>query len=261
MHMWGNHIADLAAEWKTEEIKQVGFRQLHFYSWTIGEALLSLAMQPGLYWGDIDGNPTLESYEDKVHVSRLTTYLRRRDQYRLERGLPPKWEGSSVAHAALTWELATRGSRDQSRVLRILWDWYQHGGNKKKNNPRHDGRCKLCDQLDSQEHWTLLCSNLACQAIRNVTETEINKFVNEQTEEDDIKKIAQYVRELATRKDAGYMIRLGFYSKRDVQLLKTKFPELYSVYQCKKIKAMLVGMGIIWAEGISRLYDHKIRGG
>ena len=218
-------------------------------------------MQPGLYWGDINGMPTLDTYAEKVHVHRLITYLKRRDQYRVVRGLPPKWEGRSVAHAALTWELATRGSRDQSRVLRILWDWYQHGGNKKKNNTRHNGRCKLCDQLDSQEHWTMLCGNLACQSIRMVTDNEIDKFVNEQSEHDDSRKIAEYVTELALRQDTGYMIRLGFYSKADVQLIKTRFPAIYSVEQGRRIKTILVGLGIIWAEGISRLYDHKIRGG
>ena len=150
---------------------------------------------------------------------------------------------------------------DQSKVLRIIWDWYQHGGNKRKNDAGHNGQCKLCGALDNQEHWTSQCCNQGCAETKYLTGETVAKVIDELPVEGDYRAIAKFVCKLSEEPVTGYMIKLGFYGQADIKRIMEKFPKEYSKEESKLIKEMLVEMGYAWAEGILRLYDYKIRGG
>ena len=90
-HMWGNHLADIAASSDPSRLGREGLPDVALIGIDIDDILKSIAMSPGLFWGMRDGIPTLESLMDVRHKVTLSRYLQRRDKYRADRREGPKW--------------------------------------------------------------------------------------------------------------------------------------------------------------------------
>ena len=178
-HMYGNHLADRAAACETGQVLELGLSDNNFISLQLCDVLKSISLSVPFYWGEKDGTPVLEPYNERANRMRLQAYLIRRDQYRAERGLPMKWKNRTVRHAARLWGLTKRSRPDASRIVRICWDWYQHGGNIRKQDRSNRGLCKLCDREDSQEHWIACCTNLGCVAIRKYTKERVQHYCDQ----------------------------------------------------------------------------------
>ena len=121
-HMWGNHLADIAASSDPYRLVREGFEDIVQIGIDIDDILQSIAISPGLFWGRRDGVPILESLMDARHQSTLMRYLKRRDKYRADRGDGPKWVGRTIQFGVKTWEMKWRNEADKSRMVRIGWD-------------------------------------------------------------------------------------------------------------------------------------------
>ena len=260
-HILGNHMADIGANCHTTGMVKLCLK-MNFVNLSITNVLKSISLWVPFFWGDQEGMPVLETYTERVNRVRLAAYLVTRDKYRAARGLPSKWSGRTVKFAARLWELQRRGKADVSRMIRICWDWYQHGGNIRKQDRSNRGLCKLCKCEDSQEHWMSMCQNLGAVEIMNRTRERVQKAVDAKIiEQPDAFKFGMKLLELSARPGSGYMVKMGFYSQSDLNNMSKQFPEKYLETEWKAMETIAVEMGLIWVEGIERLYAHKIHNG
>jgi len=154
-----------------------------------------------------------------------------------------------------------KNGADKSRMVRIGWDWYQHGGNKRKHNRRDRGICEMCDQPDSQAHWMSECRNLGCERIRTKYCEEINKYIQGIEDDEVLAAFCKELQMLGNKEGSGHMIRLGFYGVTELDYLYTKFPENLPEARWKKFEKAALEMGYIWIEGTLRSYVHKLHRG
>ena len=100
----------------------------------------------------------------------LESYLRERDVFRMNRGKPAYWTGTSMALAAKChnqpdtwWEAA--------KLTKSTYDKYMHGRNRAKSAKNEDEeqelrRCAICGGNDSQAHQMVECSHDSFKDIR-----------------------------------------------------------------------------------------------
>ena len=206
-HMWGNHMADLGANCDTTGMVKLCLK-MNFVNLSITNVLKSISLWVPFFWGDQEGMPVLETYTERVNRVRLAAYLVTRDKYLAARGLPSKWTGRTVKFAARLWELQRRGKADVSRMIRICWDWYQHGGNIRKQDRSNRGLCKLCKCEDSQEHWMSMCQNLGAVEIMNRTRERVQKVVDAKLiKQPDAFKFGLELLDVPRRPGSGYMFK------------------------------------------------------
>ena len=111
-----------------------GMSDVHLMQLPVEQVLHLYTHTDTLYWADRDGTPTLRSFDEIFDANLLTNYEAKRDGYRQHRTPPdpPKWSvplRRSINFATECAELKGRTHGDKARMLRIIWDHYQHGGN------------------------------------------------------------------------------------------------------------------------------------
>ena len=150
----------------------------------------------------------------------------------------------------------------KSRMVRIGWDCYQHGGNKRKHNRRDKGICELCDQPDSQSHWMSECRNLGCERIRSKYGEEIKQYIENIKEDEELAEFCKELQKLGSQARSGHMVRLGFYSAKDLDTLSYKFLlENLVEARWQAFETAALEMGYIWIEGTLQSYVHKLHKG
>ena len=86
-HMWGNHMADAVA---AEEWDDEGWRTHRDHiTISIRDVLKTMALEPMWMWVDTHGTPITTAIPVDIKAKRLEKYLKRRDEYRADRGAPP----------------------------------------------------------------------------------------------------------------------------------------------------------------------------
>ena len=211
-HMWGNHMADRACIPDYTDFGEL--QDLEVLSLTTKQALGLFTHEDSLYWTDLDGNPTLSTFDNAFDEHLLTDYQNKRDDYRKlrEPAEAPKWSGPlrrSIQFACECAEMKSKTEGDKARMLRILWDHFMHGGNYRKMGI-NDGKCKLCQQPDSAQHWISHCAHPAAVASRARTQTLVEDHLATLTEHDP--KVQHFVKILAMctyRHEEGYMHKLS----------------------------------------------------
>ena len=133
-HMWGNHLTDGACE--MDRTDNVDFSDAVYSTYAVDEALSALTHEEVFYWATADGTPTLNNFDQLYDEHLLTTYQRKRDDFRALRTPPEpsKWAGPmrrSCHFACECAETAHRNKGDKARMHRIIWDHFMHGGNAK----------------------------------------------------------------------------------------------------------------------------------
>ena len=154
-----------------------------------------------------------------------------------------------------------RNEADKSRMVRIGWDWYHHGGNTRKHNRRDRGMCEMCDQPDSQSHWMSECRNLGCERIRVKYGQEIKQYIENIKDDEQLTRFCKEIQKLGTKDGSGHMVRLGFYGTKDLDILSSKFLENLVEARWQAFEMAALEMGYIWIEGTLRSYVHKLHKG
>ena len=119
----------------------------------------------------------------------------------------------------------------------------------------------MCDQPDSQSHWMSECRNLGCERIRNSYEKEITNYIESIDEDEKLTEFCKEIQKLGTKDGSGHMVRLGFYSAKDLDILSSKFPENLLEVRWQAFETAALEMGYIWIEGTLRSYVHKLHKG
>ena len=101
----------------------------------------------------------------------------------------------SISFATECAELKTRSQGDKARMLRLIWDSYQHGGNCHKMG-LSEGACNLCNGTDSTRHWMTECMHPAAVDSRAATEKAIDDHLATLTEI--APKVELFIKMLAT---------------------------------------------------------------
>ena len=185
-----------------------------FSTYTVDQVLEMYTHTDTLYWANLKGEPTLRSFDAVFEENLLEAYELKRDQYRTQRipPDPPKWSGPmhrSINFATECAELKTRSQGDKARMLRLIWDHFQHGGNCRKMGLT-EGECNLCKGEDSARHWISECLHTGAAASRAATEQAVEEHVTTLTITDP--KLELFIRVLAkcvTSYDDGHMHKLG----------------------------------------------------
>ena len=133
--MWGNHLADRSCAFDYTDFGIA--RDTKFSTYTVDQVLELYTHTDTLYWANLNGEPTLRSFDAVFEENLLVDYESKRDQYRTQRTPPdpPKWSGPmhrSINFATECAELKNRSQGDKARMLRLIWDHFQHGGNCRK---------------------------------------------------------------------------------------------------------------------------------
>ena len=262
VHMWGNHIADISASADPSKFAEEDFltgQNIYRIGIPMQEVLYSISMSDGLFWGDEEGNPSLKSYEDCVPAVKSIKYLVKRDKFREDRAEPPKWVGRSLRFAARVKEMTRRTRADAARLLRIGFDWFNHGGNKRKHNRREKGLCELCHLPDSQTHWMMECGNVFCVKIRADTDEKICKYLD--SIDMNLYSFGRLVRRLGNKGDTGAMVQVGLYGEYEMSILAQEFPRSYTEIERGEMEKVALEIGFIWIEGVLRQYVHKLHKG
>ena len=106
------------------------------------------------------------------------------------------------------------------------------------------------------------CPNLGCVAIRKYTKERVQHYCDQLLiEKPESYKLGMKLLELSEEPGSGYMIKMGLYSPEDLLNLKKKFQQDYQPTEWKELEEMVIAVGLIWIEGIERLYAHKIHNG
>ena len=211
-HMWGNHLADRSCAADYRDYGAVGNRHLSTYS--VDQVLELYTHTDTLYWANLKGEPTLRCFDEIFDENLLNDYERKRDQFRQQKlpPDPPKWSGTmhrSISFATECAELNTRSQGDKARMLRLIWDHYQHGGNCRKMG-LSEGACNLCNGTDSARHWMNECTHSAAVNSRAATEKAIDEHIATLT--DIAPKVELFIKMLAaciTSYEDGHMHKLG----------------------------------------------------
>ena len=106
------------------------------------------------------------------------------------------------------------------------------------------------------------CPNLGCVAIRKYTKERVQCYCDQMiVEKPEAYKLGMNLLELSEEPGSGYMIKMGLYSPEDLLKLGKKFPNEYQPVEWSELEEVVLGVGLIWIEGIERLYAHKIHNG
>ena len=211
-HMWGNHLADRSS---AADYRDYGIAcDTHLSTCSVDQALELYTHTDTLYWANPQGEPTLRCFDEVFDENLLYEYERKRDQYRQQKlpPDPPKWAGPmhrSVRFATECAELKTRSQGDKARMLRLIWDHFQHGGNCRKMG-LSEGACNLCNGVDSARHWMSECMHPGAVSSRAATEQAIEEHLATLTEQ--APKLELFIKMLATcvtSYEDGHMHRLG----------------------------------------------------
>ena len=210
--MWGNHIAYRSCAFDYSDFGIV--RDTKFSTYTVDQVLELYTHTDTLYWANLNGEPTLRSFDAVFEENLLVDYESKRDQYRTQRTPPdpPKWSGPmhrSINFATECAELKTRSQGDKARMLRLIWDHFQHGGNCRKIG-LSEGACNLCRGVDSARHWMSECLHPGTVTSRAATEQAIEEHLSTLTTTDP--KLETFIKMLAmcvTSYDDGHMHKLG----------------------------------------------------
>ena len=106
---------------------------------------------------DNHDDAVLGTLSARLLLARSRNYRRTRDQYRLRRGAPPKWRGTSSMWASHIWRLPETSLRRRGTSLKTIWDQWWHGENQWIAGAP-DGACRLCKApICSQAHILCVC--------------------------------------------------------------------------------------------------------
>lgn len=158
----GNMMADLASNSRQhlEHFPGVGR-----FTFTAKEILKDMLVPGQWYVGDNDGNPLVIPPIETVQQHFHSAYLQQRDIYRQmdANPRPAFWSATSTTMAARQFACNTKRSfAQQTRITKIIYDHYMHGENRVKGIVNTERRtelsvCKLCGEIDGEQHSLLLC--------------------------------------------------------------------------------------------------------
>ena len=100
--------------------------------------------------------PILAGLQQQIDNWRLMTYLQRRDECRDELLIPrpPKWTDTTPALAAQIYDVPNSSLLNASHSVKLIWDKHWHKGNQAKGVKSVRIKCPLCNETESQQHFT-----------------------------------------------------------------------------------------------------------
>ena len=244
------------------ELKTLDLARL---TYTVDESLRVFTREECYYWADLNGTPTLRTFQEMVDAKNCNDYVTSRDASRVERNDEPKWCGRSYQHAALCTELHHRNKGDRARLIRIMWDLYYHGGTQKKFDHNHDGLCNLCSLPDSAEHWIMDCRagdiNTPPQSYRTALGYELEEHLRSFENQDNIEyKFAQAIIETSYDLNDSYAhhLYLGQLSESQISSIADKAGILTTnETQRKALQKIAVNIGKILINYVLKQYVYK----
>ena len=268
--MWGNDLADRSASGLTiDEIScELPNSQPTVLTLQLSLVRKTISLDEKCYWVDKNLQPITQPFEELVPPARLKRYLSDRDSSRITRDplLLPQWAGRQVKFASLACELKHRTLADRARMIRILWDWNEHGGNLRKQDKtgREKGYCNMCIQTpDSQRHWICNCPNMGAVKIRKDTADKLSTFLTKTSFQDgaDGAFAKVYIDHNKHSQDPN-LFQLGMLSNLDILHLESKLshldvPYILSENTRKRWRNLALEIHHIYIEGVIRLYVHK----
>jgi hypothetical protein len=150
---WGNYYADLLAKNDTSV-----FSDIH-RTIPIGEIESLVRRHSRWHWITDKGHLLLESLPKTLQNNIHPQYMRTRDNYRADRGLPIKWQYAKVGLINDLWKPEKASLRKRAFGYRLVYDKGWHGGNRGKaatpstHTTEEWIACGLCGLPDSQHHW------------------------------------------------------------------------------------------------------------
>jgi len=260
-HMWGNHLADRSCAMDYEAF--AGISDMHLVQLPVEQALHLYTHTDVLYWAYCDGTPTLRSFDEIFDANLLANYEAKRDEYRRQRTPPdpPKWSGPlrrSIRFATECAELRGRIQGDKARMLRIIWDHYQHGGNCRKMGIS-TGACNLCNVMDSDRHWISECQHPTAVYSRTMTEEAVQAHLETlDTNDPLLERFIELSAVCVLRHEEGHMHKLGMISHSTLAEIGHQLgihavsEEQRSCYHAEALK-----LGVILMDGV--LNDYVIK--
>ena len=166
----------------------------------ISEAFVDLGAEGEFYWKK-DGTPLMRGFRELFEDHWRKEYVRKRDEYRGARDLPPKWEGLTLKFAASLWKKQGEGLAAAARNNRLLFDkvWDGRNEGKGKGAGEEKGRplaCPFCGGADGMDHWVRECGDEDLAKIRREVEGEVRCVV---------------AKALKARKGSGWKPSAGYY--------------------------------------------------
>ena len=122
--------------------------------------------------------PVLGDVLTYQHQHLLASYTRSRDRDSHD----PTWSTTAFSFAHAIHPTKDRSYWAAARRTMIVFDWVGHGRNRAKinqspeNAPTDVHNCRLCGQVDSQQHCMLECPNSRLVNIRRATRNQQNKI-------------------------------------------------------------------------------------
>jgi len=196
---WGIYLADAITEKNNSRVFERYKGQYTPMVIHIDD-IWNLLIPPPLWrWTDTDGSIHLDSLLTARHIRDLETYLKNRDGYRAQRGLPAEWEttAKTLSHQLTQPSKPSQNpenleTHDSSDSEWGYWKHYKYGArlaatqlvfDKRLSNGRvrqytvadieHTEKCSLCIQTDdSLSHLALICDHPNLNDIRLAAKEE-----------------------------------------------------------------------------------------
>jgi len=108
-------------------------------------------------------------------------YVRRRDEYRAARQLPPKWGGLNLRLGAYTLGCGKNGVAARGCASRIQFDWHYLGSNRVKSVSAlaDDSKCPLCGGCENQHHILTACCHPTMSRVRERVWSTLGAFLED----------------------------------------------------------------------------------
>jgi hypothetical protein len=260
-HMWGNHMADAAAAEEWDDDGWGAHREHTTIS--IRDVLKTMALEPMWMWVDMYGTPITTAIPADIRARRLEKYLKRRDEYRAERGAPPVWVGTKVTFAARQYQLKEAPRGEMARRGKVIWDKGWHGGNKAKGDcTEEDAKCVMCGEVDSQRHWMIECEHAACISLKKAGRCRMEELVNEIGPGRDKEfRLGSIIVDWAWSRLDAVRLWTGLWSPQLMEDLETELQfGVLPKWEIDKLEAVAMTLGRILAKISLAQWDLKVHG-
>ena len=169
----GNVMADMVASTEPQKlVKQ--YPQAVILPFISAEELTSQLTHPDI-WNIYGPNmaPTTWERMDVERDRRLhEQYLQKRTESSARIGRHRNWTDRHMTFTAKLWKVKKVTPLARTRIMKIIYDQYWHGGNRSKSLGQRDliineeAACDLCGCQDSQKHMILECGHAAMTTLR-----------------------------------------------------------------------------------------------